>query len=135
MSEETQEQAMWEAIRQSTEVTDEVFRLAKNYIEQGWAVKYQAFNQYGHPVPTLASNAVSWCALGALEKAAHTKTNQFLDAVIAYELAADIFLDSLSQFVPATNRYHIVEWNDAEGRTKQEILDAFDQAIEYNNEA
>ena len=136
MSEETQEQAMWEAIRQSTEVTDEVFHLAKNYIEQGWAVNYEAYNLLGNPVASLADDAVAWCVLGALHKASYNKLNQFLDTDIAYDLAANVFIDSLGDVMPSNpQRRNLADWNDEPGRTKQEVLTAFEQAIKFNNEA
>jgi hypothetical protein len=91
-----------------------VLKKARAFIRKGWCRKDQAKNRLGQPTGPRCDDAISWCAVGAVNAA--TSTLDDADAAIR---AVKAYLGVWS----------IVEWNDAPGRRKSDVLVAFDRAI------
>lgn len=103
-----------------SEVT-EVLIHAKNKVEEGWTKKYLAIDQYGNAVEPTDSDAVCWCAIGAID--ASTNSLHAIDE-------AEHFLSQAIDLDPC----EIWEWNDEGTRTQEDVLAAFDRAIELSRE-
>jgi len=91
----------------------ETLQRAKQYIEQGWTQKANARMADGKEVNSLAPEAVSWCAGGAINK-----------AMRCYEDYETCWV-----FRAVVPNQDIVAWNDAPERTKEEVLAKFDEVI------
>jgi len=95
-------------------------RVARGYIEQGWCTGFlrQANGQY--------------CAIGAIRMAicGHTWTKPIYPPL--YHETMRRLVDSLPPWYKEkynNNFASVVSWNDAKGRTKQDVLAAFDRAL------
>ena len=86
------------------ETAGKIIRGAAQKIEQfGWV--------QGRGIVYFEGLVVGYCVVGAIEAVEHKRVGR---------VAADMFLDWLRQFIePVTG---IPSWNDAPGRTKEEIL-------------
>ncbi len=91
----------------------EVLRKARAVEEQGWTQGAIARNVDAEMVDPDDDDAVCWCAMGAL---------------IVAEPNFDRLLDALYVLRSSTNGY-VDLFNDAPGRTQQEVIAAFDRAI------
>lgn len=91
---------------------------SRRLLEQGWTTRASARTDKGIPCEWDEAKACQWCSTGAMLRVA-------------------------SMFVPAHARalallkevlgvHSVVAWNDAPGRTKEEVLAAFDAAIEIS---
>lgn len=94
--------------------TREILTTARALIERGWTQATCARNSHGSTVPPGSADASCWCVYGALYACA-APPNALSDVCTAFRLAIDM------QEIP--------EWNDAPGRTKEDVLRAFDQAL------
>ena len=101
----------------------EVLIRARGFIERGWAKYEYAFNDKGHPVEPNAPEATCWCSFGALRAACG------LGAEPYEQPPPKEYLDALGVVIWMVD-YSLDGWNDEEGRTKEEVLALFDDAIE-----
>ena len=85
--------------------TVEVLRAARAKIEKGWVQYTYEHEADGAPI--------AWCAAGAISRQ-HLSVNE---SAGAYLLLRRVCGETVSA------------WNDAPGRTKEEVLAAFDRAI------
>ena len=88
-----------------------LLNLAADLIEQkGWTQGAMALDAAGTPTKALSPDAVCYCTLGALAKAAggHERVEGRLVSTLAKQLKV----------------YSIVDWNDTPGRTKEEVIAA-----------
>lgn len=83
---------------------------ARARVAKGWCQGWYAKGKSGKDVSILSKYAVQWCAIGAF------KTHMPAGAESALKQAIDT--------------YHVIAWNDAKQRTQEEVLAAFDRAIE-----
>lgn len=92
----------------------------KVLIEKGWTQGYYAKDAQGELVGIHDGDACSFCAVGAIHRAS--------------EDASDWARDEAGNAVVAvTPGFNIPIYNDAKGRTKDEILALFDKAKEQVN--
>jgi len=99
--------------------TKQILQEARALLARGWCQGYFAKDEAGHNVTENDPGAVCWCAVGATLRAAHVLRFDNSEALLALRvLGAEI------------RSWVIPNWNDAEGRTKEEVLAAFDRAIE-----
>ena len=87
---------------------------AKAKIEQGWCQKTDAKDKFGNFVSADSYAAVCWCSEGAII------------SVVGLNNQAEDTMDIL-RFITNCG---IVKWNDAPERTKEEVLELFDKAID-----
>jgi hypothetical protein len=100
----------------------ELLTLAQGYVREGWCQGSHALDASGRPVLPASAFARSWSAPGALERAWSWSENRFDRALEAFE-HANLALAAAAGDVPQV-------WNDAAGRTIQDVLDIFTTAIE-----
>lgn len=94
--------------------TKEILVAARALIaEKGWCTGVMARDANGHAVGEQDSNAACYCVLGALTAANGDEIPNSVYVAFAYANGAE----------------SIVDWNDVKGRTKEEVLEAFDKAI------
>ena len=84
-----------------------------------WCQGDFARDEKGESVITVSPEACKWCMIGALEKAADTLS---LDSSLAYSDAREFLSVAVGESI-------LSWWNDIEGRTHTEVLQAFDRAI------
>lgn len=102
---------------------------ARRLINNGWSQKTFAQDGKGNMCDWRAKRAESFCSVGALYKA--TTDGRTYDSCANILLCDEVFKVLAVHIDP----YHtepsscIVTYNDAKGRTKEEVLAAFDKAI------
>jgi len=87
--------------------------------KKGWTQGYRARDVLGLEAIPDHSNAVCFCVLGAIDHVQGGTVHYWYDEARA--LSAHLSVDD-----PAG----LMWWNDAEGRTKEEVLQLYDKAIE-----
>ena len=104
----------------------EALRKARELLtpEGAWTKEGWARNKQHWFVAPESPNAVCWCARGALRKVSGGYTREELDAEIVLQ-------DTLG----LTHTGSIADWNDAEERTQDDVLEAFTKAIALAEEA
>jgi hypothetical protein len=97
--------------------TKEVLVEARRLIaEKGWAQGDFALDDDGHGYNYDSPRATCYCASGAIRLACPEPYG---------------FVRVEKLFCKANSIEEIPQWNDAEGRTKDEVLAAFDRAIDF----
>lgn len=95
--------------------TLDILTEARGYVAQGWTQGATARMSDGTPISPRKDAAVCWCIVGAALRAG--------DPVEAWSaLAAHL------------NGCLVTVWNDAPGRTQEEVLTLFDKAIDAERE-
>lgn len=102
----------------------EILILARGYIEKGWCRGQFARTEDGEGALAVSEDARSWCALGAIERATFEVPMQSYASRGAAERLLREAAGVRSDFDATT------AWNDDPERTKEEVLAAFDKAIE-----
>lgn len=92
--------------------TAEILVAARELIAKGWV--------QGTSRKTNDDGSLCYCATGAIYEAEKRGTPETLDAEYA--------------LIAAIGSLDIVAWNDAAGRTKAEVVAAFDRAVELARE-
>jgi hypothetical protein len=100
----------------------EILTLARGYVEKGWTQGWVAADKGGQRVDYRDEDAVCWCSLGAIWRAVEDLCPAGVRSWMERE-AEEVVEKAIG------NEY-IGDWNDADGRTKGEVLAAFDRAIE-----
>lgn len=95
--------------------TAEVLRAARAKIERGWCQGAIARTSRGDAVFHDSPTARSWCVAGAIR------------CITINDPAARAAADA--EVARAVGSSYIGDWNDERGRTKEQVLAAFDGAI------
>lgn len=98
----------------------EVLKAARERVARGWTQHAHARLSTGQPTRSNDSAAASWCAVGALGDG-HD------DSI---ETCATCAAETRLVIAAGAERFGLVGWNDASGRTQEEVLQAFDKAIQ-----
>jgi hypothetical protein len=98
--------------------TKEVLKKAKEKIEQGWCQHVIAKDREGTKVPADSPEAIQWCSVGAIASI-YAKQDVFITFTPEYNLILKVLKTE-----------SLAEWNDRPKRTIEEVLAAFDKAIE-----
>jgi hypothetical protein len=96
---------------------------AKELIKQGWTQHAYARTTDGTSVVYLDSYAVCWCMVGAL----YAVNGKFIDNDTSREYYG---LRYLWPAVTLKNEVELTQWNDSSERTVDDVLDAYNKAIE-----
>lgn len=97
---------------------------ARQHIKRGWCQKAYAVDAHGAPTLDHFPEARCWCAVGAIRRACSEFGLDSLDSIPAVkQLAQHIESEEVS------DTEAVLEWNDVEGRTKEEVLKLFDRTI------
>ena len=97
--------------------------MAHEYVREGWCQGSHAQDACGRPVSPASVFARKWSAPGALARAWASSENQFDAGLEAFEHAS-LALATAAGDVPQS-------WNDADGRTVEEVLEVMTVAVEY----
>jgi hypothetical protein len=89
-------------------------RAARAKIERGWCKNDYAVDEEGLSVLPTNPRATNFCAVGALR---------------SLGLHIDLFIEAERALSSQIGWEVVVDWNDKRGRTKQDVLDLYDQAI------
>ena len=99
----------------------ELLRAVRAKIEQGWTQRAAARNADGGPVSGNSQDAVCWCMIGAAQAIA---PNSDLQRGAIYTAIYDANKENRPL------QLGISDFNDARGRTKEQVLAVIDRAIE-----
>jgi hypothetical protein len=98
-----------------------VLQDARQRVEKGWVKGTSAVDAIGESVSVYSPDAVCFCASGAIAAGGRWNDDK--------ELADELFTFVVRQ-IEERRFLRYTKWNDAPGRTQDEVLAAFDQAIE-----
>jgi hypothetical protein len=101
--------------------TIQVLEAARLLIEKSWSQGVAWRDSNGNPCDE--ADAVSYCLIGAIHKAANS-----LSLDVASEISARVWANSAVH--PYIGGLSIPVWNDMPGRTKEEVLSVIDQGIQ-----
>jgi hypothetical protein len=105
-----------EGLDQVHGVAEEMLADAYELVLQGWCQGTAARDEFGEIVEPASAGARAWSAPGALTRVWERSGDRFGDALEAFQVA-NLALAAVVQEVPQ-------KWNDAEGRTHWQVLDA-----------
>jgi hypothetical protein len=109
-----------------TPTTAAVLARARGLVSQGWTQGVLARDRDGFQCSYRIGRAERFCAIGAIAASAW----QFADCDPAEEERLELLAEQrLLQALPRPRMGGLATWNDATGRTKEEVLAAFDAAI------
>ena len=97
----------------------DVLNLARTYVARGWTQLVPARDGTGQHCLSWSGAAVQWCASGALNLAARQISPK----------QPDPYFDALYALHEIVGTRTLARWNDMPGRTREEVLEVFDQAI------
>lgn len=109
------------AATSGTALVEEMLSLAHGLVRDGWCQGHAAVDAAGRPVEPTSAFACKWSAPGALERVWARHEDRYGDALDAYK-RANLALAGAVSGIPQV-------WNDEEGRTVLEVLDALAEAI------
>lgn len=95
-------------------------------IKKGWCQNAGARNKNGCSVSARSPEAVSYCMDGALYKTLNPYID--VDNKLTISLRGRLYINAILR---SKNYLHsLITFNDTEGRTKEEVIDVFEKAIE-----
>jgi hypothetical protein len=98
---------------------------ARRLINNGWIQKTFAKDAHGYMCDWGSEAARSFCSIGAIYRATDWRSTYNTDLCMrAFEALAENMYPGYGD--PSG---HIARYNDARGRTKEEVLEAFDRSI------
>jgi len=105
--------------------TVDVLKSARSSIVKGWLRKGPlAVDTNGVPVAPQSSEAVAWDLMGSVYAASHNLPEGGPRSLVHREA-----MEALRMQVPHLKAQQLSVFNDASGRTKEEIIEIFDRAI------
>lgn len=98
---------------------------ARRLINNGWTRKTFARDAGGHMCDWGSEAAKSFCSIGAIYKATNWRSTHNTNlCMLVFEAVAENMYPGYGE-----SSGHIVHYNDARGRTKEEVLASFDKTI------
>lgn len=98
---------------------------ARAKIDSGWCQKVFARDANGNSIAPNSDSAVAWCLRGAISSIIGSRS----DYHQLYPIFNAIFTELIKDIRPYSS-IEFTQWNDVSGRTKEEILNLYDRAIE-----
>ena len=125
--------------------TADILTGASVLVATGWAQDFSAVNADGDPVPPESPDAAAFCPLGAIRRATVDSFDQAGDVQSAgavagrqrraQELAAAYLPEDFrAAGSPGRPAAAITEWNDAHGRTVEQVCAVLNAAAEAAND-
>ena len=103
---------------------------ARSYVERGWCQGYPARTTKGKPCMSWNSDAVCWCASGAVSKATWDCLSDDRDEEMLAALTSALRAGYPGWEEVEASNFDIVRfWNDTYNRTREDVLQVFDAAI------
>lgn len=111
-----------------TSSVEYILRRVRNYIKTGWTQNAWARDINGKEISEDSSFASCFCLSGAINRT-HFVDNAHYDYVM---MAKGILTNEICKTHPelASSLAPIATWNDEPGRTKEEVLELIDRALE-----
>lgn len=107
--------------------TVELLREARRLIvDYGWTQGCSARNLDRKPVAVSDPAAVAFCATGAIERAVYADSASFIKELVLHALAHGMGGNYSEDYVRS-----IVDFNDALGRTADQVVAVYDRAIAW----
>ena len=100
----------------------EILKQGKERVTKGWVQHVLALTADGIACAGYATDAVSWCAVGALDVPPRDRI--LFPGVDNPSMRAYMFLER-----NVLDHQDLVEWNNDPKRTQEEVVDLFDRAI------
>lgn len=101
-----------------------VLKRALSKIKKNWIQGASARNKKGDVVPTHSPNAVSFCAVGAIQASIPLSFGNYFIKLGCFKL-----LEKAKSIYSTNPIDSIIAWNDVHGRTKEEVIKTFEKAI------
>lgn len=101
---------------QEAGLAEEMLADAYELVVSGWCQGSEACDEFGHPTEPSSALARRWSAPGALARVWRRSADPFGPALDAFQ-TANLALAAVVRGVPQ-------QWNDAEGRSHWQVLDA-----------
>lgn len=95
----------------------------KTLINKGWCQDVYAMNAYGGYEGTRSAEACKWCLAGAIRRA----VSDVIEDATDYRCHP---VRSITEEVQQFTSYDIVQWNDADGRTKAQVKRVVQSSID-----
>ena len=92
-----------------------ILERAAELVERGWAQRFFAYDSRGHKVEPTSGDAVEWCALGAIDRAAYE---------LGYKLGAGGYTEEAEMALYRRDELTgmaISEWNDSGAQTADQV--------------
>lgn len=105
-----------EVLRQADGLAEKMLADAYELVLSGWCQGAAARDEFGEPVEPASASARAWSAPGALARV-WERGNDPLEAGLEAFQVANLALAAVVREVPQA-------WNDGEGRTQRQVLDA-----------
>lgn len=105
-----------EVLKQADGLAEEMLADAYELVLSGWCQGAAARDELGEPVEPASASARGWSAPGALARVWERGSDPFGPALEAFQVA-NLALAAVVRETPQA-------WNDAEGRTQWQVLDA-----------
>lgn len=95
---------------------ERILESAIESIKTGWTQEKMARNSDGHEVDPTDDSACRWCLIGAL-----LKSTQNADGSVSMDLGSE-YRDVTDTLKALIGEDRLSLWNDAEGRTQEDVL-------------
>lgn len=105
----------------------ELLRAAQAKIAAGWCQGDYATDNTGRWAKANDPEASCFCMIGALASCLYLANDD--EIYDADEDTKDVFLEANKALLKVTGVEYLANWNDAEGRTQAEVVNAFENAI------
>lgn len=126
----------------TNEELKKVLERARELVSLGWCQGDLAQDEFGSTIPDSSPNAKSFCTIGAIDRALYEALEWNWNMVITQPLAPksvmlkDLYnatkielLKALGIKDPVAHSFGIVSFNDKPGRTQEQVIELFDNAI------
>ena len=112
----------------TTDITVENLRQSRVYIDRGWTQRASARDEGGHPCSSTSEQAVSWCMIGAVNRALEEAPIENMEEVWRALRRA------LMALHPSSKPMTLEGYNDKAGTKKADVRLIFDTAIEAESD-
>lgn len=99
---------------------------AINLVKRGWIQGNLAADAEGKAAPPSSEKACSWCLVGSILKAANVPDSPDWTLLNA----GREIVDSVTAIQRTIRQVSLLEWNDAEGREQQDVIQMLQKAKE-----
>lgn len=103
---------------------------ARGLLLSGWSQGAQARDRHGRVIPAWNREATSWSLLGSLLASWYRHNEALEEDFVGHSMDAVALGDAMAALGSATGSADLDGWNDAEGRTVDELVGAIDRAVE-----
>ena len=107
-----------------------LLREARDIVSRGWCQNAWARDSFGACVDSDSWHATTFCVTGAIGKAYRNYFGSNLDLSDQIYLGGELGAEFALGGVADEELSGLLDWNDHDDRTQQEVVDRFDRAID-----